>query len=48
MATYNYYWPEIGYLTFDDDAMTVTLERGFEVHMRITLIDRIRLLLGCK
>ena len=49
MAMYNYYWPNVGYLEFDDERMTVMLTRCIEVEMKITWLDRIRLLFkGCK
>ena len=49
MAMYRYYLPEVGSLEFDDESMTMTLTRCIEVEMKITWLDRIRLLFkGCR
>jgi len=49
MATYSYYIPNVGLMEFDDDNMTVVFQRCIEVEMKITWLDRFRLLFkGCK
>lgn len=49
MATYSYYIPNVGLMEFDDENMIVVFKKCIEVEMKITLLDRIRLLFkGCK
>jgi hypothetical protein len=45
---YNYFVPQLGYLKFDDDNMTIQLDQCFEVEMKINLFDRIKYFFGSR